>query len=202
MNTSKTEFLSAFLDDEAGGFEQRRLLDELKKDEELGQTFNRYALMGEAIRTASSGQRAALGVSLLSRIQADLDDEPAYSSVSVQELVTVTSGKTVVRSMRSFRVVGMALAATVAAVAVGGLLFMQRPAQESVQQAQAVMSVPVNANTVVANAGAAEARIRQVGRVDPQTRDILKQYVAQHVKYASTTAFAPSIRAVSYANEH
>ena len=51
MNTSKNEFLSSLLDDEAGDFEKRRLLDELTKDDELAQTFTRYALMGEVMRT-------------------------------------------------------------------------------------------------------------------------------------------------------
>jgi sigma-E factor negative regulatory protein RseA len=201
MNTNRAESLSAFLDDEAGEFEQRRLLDDLKKDEELGQTFTRYALIGEAVRAGSNGQRAGLGVSMLSRIQEELEDEPVYTNVSVQSQTAVKprQGK---NPVRSFRVVGMALAATVAAVAVGGLMFMQHPAQETVVQAKASVNAPVNANAMVADAGETEARIRQVGRVDPQTRDILKQYVAQHVKYASTTAFAPSIRAVSYANEH
>ena len=55
MNTSKTEFLSALLDDEAGEFEQRRLLDELNKDAELGQTLSRYALMAEVMRAGNSG---------------------------------------------------------------------------------------------------------------------------------------------------
>ena len=63
MNTSKTEFLSALLDDEAGEFEQRRLLNELNKDAELGQTLSRYALMGEVMRAGNSGQRMGSGMS-------------------------------------------------------------------------------------------------------------------------------------------
>ena len=194
MNTSKTEFLSALLDDEAGEFEQRRMLDELKKDDELGQTLSRYALIGEAMRAGNSGQRFGASTSLLARIHDELDDEPEYN----ETVVAFPAAK----PRYSYRTVGMGMAAAVAALAVGGLLFMQHPNQPSVQAvaqlpvaSQASMAVAANANTDV------DTRIQQVGRIDPATRDVLKQYVAQHVKYASTTTFAPTVRAVSYANE-
>ncbi len=212
MSTNKQEFLSALLDDEAGAFEQRRLLDELKKDDELAHAFTRYALIGEAMRANASGQRSALGVSLLSRIQDELEDEPAYTGETVvgqtqQASTTVT--KVVTKPVRQWRNVGFALAAGIAALAVGGVLFLQpathntssMAANDPVTTEVAPKPVPVNAaNALVADA-ATEARIQQVGSIDPQTRDMLKQYVAQHVKYASTTVIAPSVRAVSYVNE-
>lgn len=211
MNTSKQEFLSAFLDDEAGEFERRRLLEELKKDDELGDTLSRYAFIGEAMR-AGKGQPMGAGVSLLSRIQDELADEPAY-----QQVIAPLPSRKQAAPVRAWQWAGMGMAATVAAFAVGGMLFFQQPTP----QMQAAMSPMPEAPVVeaeqvsepasatpqaagvnqVADAAAADARIRQVGRIDPQTRDILKQYVAQHVKYASTTAIAPSIRAISYANE-
>lgn len=202
MNTSKEEFLSAFIDDESGEFERRRLLDELKKDDALGQTLSRYAFIGETMR-ASKGQPMGQGVSLLSRIQEELADEPAYAPDNVVPMparanVTVTTSR-----VQAYRWFGMGMAATVAAVAVGGLLFFNQPMTPNAPMAAALpATAPVSAvapaPTMVADA---DTRIRQVGRVDPQTRDILKQYVAQHVKYASTTVIAPSIRAASYAND-
>lgn len=193
MNTSKTEFLSALLDDEAGDFERRRLLDELGSDDELGKTLSRYALIGEAMRAGGEKAMGMGDASFLAGIQDALEDEPAYDKPVVQ---APTGGQGIVRS---WRVVGLGLAATVAAVAVGGMLFMNKPSgQPQMAQAPAGQAAPV---TTVAGAEVTEQRIRQLGRVDSQTRDILKQYVAQHVKYASTTAIAPSIRAVSYANE-
>ncbi|MDD5394193.1 MAG: sigma-E factor negative regulatory protein [Thiothrix sp.] len=193
MNTSKTEFLSALLDDEAGEFEQRRLLDELNKDDELGQTLSRYALIGEAMRAGNSGQRMGRGsASLLSRIQEELDDEPAYT-----QSAPVAAPR---KAVYSYRTLGIGMAAAVAAIAVGGLLFMQQPNSNGQQQAATAVSAPIQTAAALP-ATEVDARIQQLGRVDPETRDILKQYVAQHVKYASSTAIAPSIRAVSYANE-
>ncbi|HRJ52113.1 MAG TPA: sigma-E factor negative regulatory protein [Candidatus Thiothrix moscowensis] len=204
MNTSKTEFLSALLDDEAGEFERRRLLDELRKDDELGNTLSRYALIGETMR-AGNAQRSSQGISLLGRIQDELVDEPAYDQPAVQ--VPVRKQAAMTSSRMGW---GVAMAATVAALAMGGMLFMQQPTRTAEQVAaapvpvsapQAVAALPANGQTAVASATNVDDRIRQIGRVDSQTRDILKQYVAQHVKYASTTAIAPSIRAVSYGNE-
>lgn len=204
MNTSKQEFLSALLDDEVGAFEQRRVLDELHKDDELSATFNRYALIGEAMRANHSTQRTALGVSLLSRIQDELADEPDYHL----EPVVASTPSPVPR--RQWQRMGFALAAGVAALAVGGILFLQHPntaepmatAQlDNIPSANMAKPMPVNtANALMADP-ATQARIQQVSRIDPQTRDMLKQYVAQHVKYASTTVIAPSVRAVSYVNE-
>lgn len=193
MNTSKTEFLSAFLDDEAGDFERRRLLDELGSDDELGNTMSRYALIGEAMRAGGEKTMGMGDASFLAGIHDALEDEPAYDAPVVR---TPTDEQ---GAVRSWRTVGMGLAATVAAVAVGGMLFVSKPSEQpQVAQAPAEQAVAV---TTVAGAEATEQRIRQLGRVDPQTRDILRQYVERHVKYASTTAIAPSIRAVSYANE-
>jgi sigma-E factor negative regulatory protein RseA len=201
MNTSKEEFLSALLDDESGEFERRRLLDELKKDDALGQTLSRYAFIGETMR-ASKGQPMGQGVSLLSRIQEELADEPAYEQDKVVVPMPARAKATATPSrVQAYRWFGMGMAATVAAVAVGGLLFFNQPTSPTAQMAAALpATAPVNAPapTLVADA---DTRIQQVGRVDPQTRDILKQYVAQHVKYASTTVIAPSIRAASYAND-
>lgn len=202
MNVSKEELLSALFDDEAGDFERRRLLDELKKDDELGQTLSRYAFIGEAMR-AGQGQRLSSGKSLLSRIQAELDDEPAFEASNVVPMPTRPAAHpapaAVVKQVQTFR--WMAMAATLAAVAMGAALFLQQPQQPSLQTAAALPAVAPS-SIAVAEVASVDERIQQLGQVNPQTRDMLKQYVAQHVKYASTTVIAPSIRAVSYANEN
>ncbi|UJS23941.1 sigma-E factor negative regulatory protein [Thiothrix winogradskyi] len=202
MNTSKEEFLSAFIDDESGEFERRRLLDELKKDDALGQTLSRYAFIGETMR-ASKGQPMGQGVSLLSRIQEELADEPAYEQDNVVPMPARANATVTTSRVQAYRWFGMGMAATVAAVAVGGLLFFNQPTTPDASMAAALpasapVSVAATTPTMVADA---DTRIQQVGRVDPQTRDILKQYVEKHVKYASTTVIAPSIRAASYAND-
>ncbi|QTR49595.1 sigma-E factor negative regulatory protein [Candidatus Thiothrix anitrata] len=195
MNTSKTEFLSALLDDEAGEFEQRRLLNELNKDAELGQTLSRYVLIGEAMRAGNSGQRMGSGMSLLARIQDELEAEPVYAENVIPLPVS--------KPKYSYKTLGMGMAAAIGALTLGGVLFLQPPGgdTQSLAMAPTISTVAMPAVAALPVTDNVDARIQQVGRIDPQTRDILKQYVAQHVKYASTTAIAPSIRAVSYANE-
>lgn len=217
MNAGKQEFVSALLDDEAGAFERRRMLDELRQDEALGQTFSRYALIGEVMR--SNGRPAVARKDFLAGIQDGLDEEPAYTGnvvdwVSAAEAtgkVAVPASQPVVAKPATAKPArfkyGMAAAVAIAAL-VGGVVLVQQPqttaplttatavAPEKVQAPQA----PVALQT--AQAPAALVPVRSSGQLDPQTRDVLKQYVAQHVKYASTTAIVPSVRAVSYSNDY
>ncbi len=90
---------------------------------------------------------------------------------------------------------GLATAAAVVAV-VGGTLLLNQPSQ----QTEVVASAPIQPADLVQLAQAQP--IRSANQLDPQSRDVLKQYVAQHVKYASTTAIVPSVRAVSYSNDY
>ena len=205
MNTSKHEFLSAWLDDETGTFEQRRIVDELHKDEALAQTMSRYALMGELMRKPQTTSVQSTNV-FLSRMQLALEDEPAYGNVTITTPAATTKTVKMVSQRRYYA--GMGIAATVATVAMGSLLWLQQPQfNQTALQAQAttaaaplaVASLPV-ANTSEQLA-ATDARIRQLGQVDSHTRDVLKQYVTQHARYAST-GIAPSLRAVTYANEN
>ncbi len=214
MNAGKQEFVSALLDDEAGAFERRRMLDELRQDEALGQTFSRYALIGEVMR--SNGRPAAARKDFLAGIQDGLDEEPAYTG-NVVDWVSAAEATGKVAAPASQPVVakpavakparfkyGMAAAVAIAAL-VGGVVLVQQP-QTTVPLATATVVAPEKVQAPVAlqtaQAPAALVPVRSSGQLDPQTRDVLKQYVAQHVKYASTTAIVPSVRAVSYSNDY
>lgn len=195
MNASKEEFLSALLDDEAGSFEQRRLLDELSKDAELGNTLSRYALIGEVMRT--NVKPVIARPDFLAGIHAGLEDEPVYD----ENIVDLAKHK-VNRSSKSdsnqqrYMKFGIAAAVAVAAV-VGGTMLLKQPNQSTQTLAA---STPIEPAALVQLAQAQP--IRSANQLDPQSRNVLKQYVAQHVKYASTTAIVPSVRAVSYSNDY
>lgn len=194
MNASKEEFLSALLDDEAGKFEQRRLLDELSKDAELGNTFSRYALIGEVMRAKTKPVVASKD--FLANIHAGLADEPVYDEKVVD--LADRQAKTPLRSGVSYPAyVKFGVAAAVVAVVGGGLLMQAsyRPTETAT-----IAAAPIQPAALVQLAQTQP--IRSVNQLDPQSRDVLKQYVAQHVKYASTTAIVPSVRAVSYSNDY
>ena len=137
MNTSKNEFLSALLDDEAGEFERRRLLNELNADDELRQTLSRYALAGEVMR---SGQQTVVSDSnsFLAGIQAELEDEPVYGENDEQPVesaapvvplarpaVAAKSSRSSIRSSRRENVMRFGMAASVAVAALAGILLLQ-----------------------------------------------------------------------------
>lgn len=211
MNISKQEFLSAWLDDEVGEFEQRRLIDELQKDQSLGDTLGRYALIGEAMRT--QGKTSAYAKpDFLARLHDKLDEEEPVYADNVVSLTTrakpVNAESAIPSKQKQLWQYGMA--AAIAVVALGGTwaLMQPSPTPEAVTTLASTESpVAVVATTTPATTSAPVALvasndtlqpIRPSKQLDPHTRDILKQYVAQHVKYASTNSLVPSIRAVSY----
>ena len=187
-NTTKTEMLSAFLDDESSEFEQRRLLDELQKDDELLQKMANYSLIGEVVRNEHS--RIAVKTDFLAGIHAKLEDEPNYHGIQVKE-EKIKKTPTWLRPAAGF-----AIAASIAAVAVVNIQSTMEPgkssaavfAQSVVQPAQKLMKVSASQPLFKANAA---------------MRSRVQSYVNRHLKYASnTTAIMPSIRAVSYATKY
>lgn len=211
MNTSKQEFLSALLDDEAGSFEQRRLLDELKQDKELGQTLSRYALIGEAMRTKTT---VAAKKSLLDGIHAELYDEPAFNVEPIQ-LPLPAANQEPARANRPAKrapVWRYALAASALMAVVGGVWVIQNQNSQSHFEtlaqlpSAAVQPALMKANpqptTVASTETAGKEQSITNSRLDPQTREMIKMYMAQHVKYASTTAIVPSVRAVSNSDDY
>lgn len=153
MNTSKDEFLSALLDDEAGDFERRRLLDELAGDDKLARKFGNYALIGEVMRAGPSARLAS--VDLLSGIRERLDDEPVYNEAVVQlgrSVETSATAPVISPLRRPFAQYGMAAALALATVA-GVWLTLNGASEQPAKVAEVTVDAPVQA--VVAAQGAA-----------------------------------------------
>ncbi len=106
--TTQAEYLSAFLDDEAGTFEQRRMLDDVQKDNSLQQKVAHFSLIGEAMRNENSC--VIVQANFLTGIHDQLEDEPAYTKIHAKK---VTNSSSWLRPVS-----GMALAASLAAVTV------------------------------------------------------------------------------------
>ncbi|TVP83468.1 MAG: anti-sigma factor [Thioalkalivibrio sp.] len=69
---SKSERLSALIDNETEGFETRRLIDELLKSEEDRRTWARYHLIGDSLR---GGMRRTAPPDFLAGVQNGIADE-------------------------------------------------------------------------------------------------------------------------------
>lgn len=215
MNTSKNEFLSALLDDEAGEFERRRLLDELSRDDAagqaLGQTLSRYALVGEAMR-AKQNVAISDSTSFLAGIHAGLEDEPEYNETVVQfDDAPAAANDSFWRSnaMRA------GMAASVAVAAIAGVLLLQSGNQSASESMAANSAAGDTMQTVASNDGAADtttatgsartvsladsSRIRQGNQyMDHETRDALKQYVTLHMQHRANNSIITSIQASNY----
>lgn len=107
------ENISIYMDDEASEFESASVLKQLKQDTDLRTCWESYHLIGDAIRSNLSG---AIPSGFSKRLLLALEDEPAH----------MTAKRTSYR--RANNTSGFALAASVSAVAIVGLLQFSQPA--------------------------------------------------------------------------
>lgn len=212
----KNEHLSAVFDDEAGEFEQRRLLDELEKDADLEQSWSNYALIGDVMREPEKA--AVADPDFLSSMQLRLDEEDAYANVVVKD--TQESKTNWLQPMSS-----IAIAATVAAVSIFSTqLFMQDnnvnngnnvhiahaniesstpaviPQAESTEQnvaATAASSLATNA-MIAKTASTVQAQQEQLQPIALDERAKMQRYLASHIRNASRKTIAPTLRMISY----
>ena len=201
--TTKIEYLSAFLDDEAGTFEKRRMLDETQKDNELQKKIAHYSLIGEAMRNENSC--VTVKPNFLAGIHEKLEEEPAYQHVQVKG---ITSSAT---KPWFNPVAGMAIAASLAAVTVIAINMNTNNSPSTVQTLAASTTAIETDHSIqqkVASAATARAKVKPIestvvlSEPDLAWRKRLKRYVNSHVKYASTSAIMPSVRAASYSSNY
>ncbi len=193
--TSITEYLSAFLDDEAGAFEQRRMLDEVQKDKDLQQKVAHFSLIGEAMRNEQAS--VTVQPNFLMGIHEQLEAEPEYGQVHLKEAANEPVSRNWLRP-----VTGMALAASLAAVAVVGINMKQSqntPSFDATTMALVAEQPTETAKATMHPIVVASNKATQFEAIDAKWRNRLKGYVNNHAKYASTSAIMPSVRAASYA---
>lgn len=113
--TEKTrEQISTLIDDELSASERTGLLKQLKQTPELGETWARYHLIGDAIR-GESVQADILGIA--QRVSAQIADEPAI--IAAPRPGERSSGKDKGQRVHWMRPsIGVALAASVAGAAI------------------------------------------------------------------------------------
>ncbi|MBK8455234.1 MAG: sigma-E factor negative regulatory protein [Thiofilum sp.] len=201
MNVTKYELLSALLDDEAGDFERRRLLNELKQDDELVATWRRYALTGEVLRKSHAPVQKR---DFLAGIHAAIDDEIATPNIVPTPIVTEANLAKVTPMWRTVMQYGAA--ASLGAVIMAAGLMFNNAANTPNPVAEVAVSAPVTPVVVQAVAfNTAELPVapsaktaRSISRLDPKTQALLRSYIKDHIRYASTTSVVPTVRAVSY----
>jgi len=161
MNDKITEQISALLDDEIEEHEQELLLKRLMQDPELLETFSRYQLIGEAMR----GE--AHGISIADSVSQQIQEEEAHTQSELGNSIRMTMLKPVA---------GLAIAASVAAMAIVGIQNMGQNHN------------PETANALVAQSQSVD-NLRRVGTHwnvnQPETEMRLNGYLVNHSEYTS-----------------
>lgn len=208
---SLAEHLSSVLDDEAGSFEQRRVLDELKSSEDLSNKLSHFALIGESMR--STHPATVAGPNFLAGIHEKIASEDEYHDVQI--LDSTSANDVTVQQKSWFRPVGgFALAASFSAIAFMGVQNYQlnnqlteqsaiiaATTQTSQKEIQIAAAAPAVEVAPVENKQDDSKQLKQEYRqANAHARSFLKRYVDSHVQYASTSTFVPSVRVIAYAD--
>lgn len=210
---TKEEYLSAFVDGEAGSFEQHRICDQLATDEAMREKLSSFSLIGESIRNRSQTESVIASPAFLAGIQDALaDDEPLVMGHNDSTVISLDAAKAK-KSAAPKRAVGFAVAASVAAVAAISFQNYSSPEPELDQQQQTLASIEASANKVQLSAVIPSIKLAKA--VDPkeyfaatsykapdaEMRGLMDKYVAHHLQYASSSTLMPRVRAVSYSTD-
>ena len=172
MTVGKDERLSALVDDETGAFETRRLCDEMSRDASDCRRWEHYHLIGAAMRG-----------------ELENGPYPAGFSDAVMKRIEAEAPDVRMPRRRGGRLVGIAAAASVAAMGFFGI-------QMALQQGDGQTTVPI--------AGSGE-EVRFVAPIQiatgsrrPAEDPRLSDYLVNHAEHASRQGIVPYARLVSY----
>jgi sigma-E factor negative regulatory protein RseA len=201
MTEKLRQSLSAVIDDEADAFELRRVLDELGRDPELRGLWERYHLIGNALR----GECAALPAALPDRVWRALEAADNVAPVSGGGDAAVASasagpaGAAQPWRMRAGRMTGLAVAASVAFAVVLGFNTLSTDDPGAVPQIAgvndpAVSRVPAaqgatqpgatgqRADSRVADAGIVDSRVNLAAEISPSDVRRAQAYILHHTQ--------------------
>ncbi|MEM6707649.1 MAG: sigma-E factor negative regulatory protein [Pseudomonadota bacterium] len=137
MSDQLNEFLSAAVDGEAEAFELRRVLDEAGKSEALAETWERYQLIGQALRNELPTEFAPANRSQADAVWAACFDD---ATATREPQLRVVEEREPARP-RGWA--GMAVAAAVSALAVGAVFMFGDPTTTGATPAVAVAAQDV-----------------------------------------------------------
>ncbi len=213
MSVKKEEHVSALVDDEAGLFESRRLVDEVLRNDAERARWARYHLIGEAMR---GGLPKVVDSGFANRVMREVDAEPA---LHVDHPVDFSRAHS--RWMRP--VAGFAMAASVAVVSVLAIQSMMGPGQQVGSDGLVETTVPISEDLQVvvdATARGIESPTPVVALESPAvaplevvtitetppppaasapTNPRLTSYIVNHSEHAAAQGMMPRVRLVGHA---
>lgn len=195
MSEQIREQISAFLDGELPTAEQRLLLERMARDPALRTQWSRYQLISDSLRKALP---PSIDLGLADRVMAELESVPEHHGAARTSLL---------RAVKPLA--GLAVAASVAVVAVLAVQQTRAPEPGTVQVATNPMANPM-ANLAVMPGPEAYSRVQDTqwtsqGEVQPpQVRSQLNEYLVNHSEYAASggmPGMLPYVRVVGYDQE-
>lgn len=182
MKETDQELLSRILDEEVSEFEAKRILKEMQSSPELRATFQRYNLIGHAIRKQLP---ARLNHNFTNEVMSKLSDE------GILGLNANESTQAFANSNKIKTTIGLAIAASVAVF--------------SFVAFQNFMQANTNTAPVLAERVVNESDIQRVSRKElqsfisnPKAAAEFNSYIVNHAEYASPRVSMPHVRIVGY----
>jgi sigma-E factor negative regulatory protein RseA len=184
MTTTKDERFSALLDGEVSDFEQRRLVDELLKDEEAQGQWMRSSLIGDAMRNELP---ETVSLDFADVIRQQIDQEEEYQAQGSAPSWFKPAA-------------GFSVAAMVAVVSVLSL-------QSMVGYEQSTTPVPTVVSSAAPPSAVDQSNFRlasspapsvQQGVSSEEVQQRINRYLVNHSEYASRPGMLPHARIVGY----
>ncbi len=183
MNDDMKEKLSALADNELDELEERRVLAALADDAALRNTWERYHLA-----------RAALTQDLEFVVTHDVTERVARQIAAEPSIAAGFRRRRMAQFMGTF-----AIAASVAAIAIAGVQWLQQPPPPPLNTTVAMTKVAVNTPVQVKDI---HSGVTRWDTKEPEAESALNAYLVEHNEYASTAGIGgimmPYIRVVSY----
>jgi sigma-E factor negative regulatory protein RseA len=201
MNMSNTddmkEKLSALVDNELDELDERRVMKALENDADLRQTWERYHLVRSVLHQDLD---VLVPSGMAARVAARIESEPANVASFRRRKISHVAGT-------------LAMAASVAVIAVAGVQWFNRPVTVPVSSLVAgAQSVPVNSVAApVASLAASQSAPDNFIRAgathwdvkEPETESTLNTFLVEHNEFASSSGIGgmmPYVRVVGYDN--
>lgn len=174
------EKLSALVDDELDDLDERRVMAALEKDADLRRTWERYHMVRLALHQELD---AFMPSGMAERVAARINMEPANTGSFRRQKFTRYAGT-------------LAIAASVAAIAIASVQWFNRPVSAPVTPLAAVQPVPEN----IIRAGTTRWDVQQK---EPEAVSALNAFLVEHNEFASSSGIGgmmPYVRVVGYDN--
>lgn len=190
------EKLSALVDNELDELDERRVMKALEKDADLRKTWERYHLVRSVLHQELD---VLVPSGMAARVAAQIESEPANVASFRRRKISRTAGT-------------LAMAASVAVIAVTAVQWFNRPVTAPIPSLAAGQSVPVDpvaapvpslavSQTAPDNYIRADATRWDVK--EPETESTLNAFLVEHNEFASSSGIGgmmPYVRVVGYDN--